>query len=99
MLNESNPFKPLESTNFVPLNNDNDKPVNYASNLTIVILLMKGMIGLAIIILPTSTKDVGYLGFFFGNLITGISMVLMITLIISVSVAIGYTGKRYFRKI
>jgi hypothetical protein len=94
MSNPSNPFKPLESTNLVPLNNSNDKPVDHASNFTIIILLMKGMIGLAIIILPSSTKDVGYLGYFFGNLLTGCAVVSMITLIITVSVAIGYTGKR-----
>jgi amino acid permease len=95
MVNESNPFAPLESTNLVPLNNSNDQPIEPASNFTIIVLLAKGMMGLAIIMLPTLTKNTGYAGYFFGNLITGVAMVYLITLIISVSVAIGYTGKSY----
>ena len=52
------------------------------------------MLGLAIIILPSSAKSVGYLGFFIGNLVAGIGIVYMISLIISVGVAINYKGKR-----
>jgi hypothetical protein len=78
----------------VPLGSTSDGSTKHAGNFTIVILLMKGMIGLAIVILPQTATTVGYLGYFFGNIIAGFIMVFLITLIISTSVARNYTGKR-----
>lgn len=60
-----------------------------------MVLLLKGMVGLGIIILPSTTKFVGYIGFFMTNIIVGLSLVFLLSLIIYVSVKIGYEGKRW----
>lgn len=53
------------------------------------------MVGLGIIVLPHTTKYVGYLGFFVTNIVVGFALVMLLSLIVSVSVGIGYNGKRY----
>lgn len=60
----------------------------------IVVLLLKGMVGLGIVILPSMTKYVGYLGFFLTNISVGLSLIFLLSLVIYVSVQINYQGKR-----
>ena len=65
-----------------------------ASNFEISILLLKGMIGLGIFILPHTTKFVGIWGFTVMYPIIFFGMSSYLAMIVYVSNQVGYRGKR-----
>lgn len=66
----------------------------FASTFTTVILMMKGMIGLAVLMLPQTMKYMGYFGFTVTYLGSTLCLVYLISLVTFVSIKIGYQGNR-----